>query len=309
MSQLRLNPLTGRWVTIAVDRGCPSRRPRLAPAPRGGRPVAAVPVLPGQRGGDAARPRDLRPAAASGSCGSCPTATPRSRATSRCGSTTSGRCSPRRWPAASTRCWCSRPTTRPRGPTSTTPRPAVTMAAIRDRIEDHGRAAADPLHAGHRQPRPRGRRQPRAPARPAARHPVRARRDRRRGGRVPPLRGLVPAVHDARGRRGRPPPRGATPTTGWWSCARSGRARRSRCWCMPRGHEVHVTDAEPPDVAAVGRAMRDVLAKLRGHRRATSPTTSCSTPRRTATPARTTGTCTCCPGSPAWPGSSRAPAC
>ena len=32
------------------------------------------------------------------------------------------------------------------------------MAAIRDRMEDHAARAADPLHAGHRQPRPRGRR-------------------------------------------------------------------------------------------------------------------------------------------------------
>jgi UDPglucose--hexose-1-phosphate uridylyltransferase len=33
---------------------------------------------------------------------------------------------------------------------------------------------------------------------------------------------------------------------------------------LPRVHEVHVTDAEPADVAAVGRAMRRVLASLRG---------------------------------------------
>jgi UDPglucose--hexose-1-phosphate uridylyltransferase len=32
---------------------------------------------------------------------------------------------------------------------------------------------------------------------------------------------------------------------------------------LPRTHEVHVTDAAPADVAAVGRAMRDVLARLR----------------------------------------------
>jgi UDPglucose--hexose-1-phosphate uridylyltransferase len=32
---------------------------------------------------------------------------------------------------------------------------------------------------------------------------------------------------------------------------------------IPRAHEVHATDAAPPDVAAVGRAMRDVLAQLR----------------------------------------------
>jgi UDPglucose--hexose-1-phosphate uridylyltransferase len=33
---------------------------------------------------------------------------------------------------------------------------------------------------------------------------------------------------------------------------------------LPRAHEVHVTDAVPADVAAVGRAMRTVLARLRG---------------------------------------------
>ncbi|HEX5365939.1 MAG TPA: DUF4921 family protein [Acidimicrobiales bacterium] len=32
---------------------------------------------------------------------------------------------------------------------------------------------------------------------------------------------------------------------------------------LPRAHEVHVTDASPSDVAAVGRALRDVLARLR----------------------------------------------
>ena len=32
---------------------------------------------------------------------------------------------------------------------------------------------------------------------------------------------------------------------------------------LPRAHEVHVTAAAPPDVAAVGRAMRDVLGRLR----------------------------------------------
>ena len=33
---------------------------------------------------------------------------------------------------------------------------------------------------------------------------------------------------------------------------------------LPRTHEVHVTDAEPGDVAAVGRALRTGLARLRG---------------------------------------------
>jgi len=33
---------------------------------------------------------------------------------------------------------------------------------------------------------------------------------------------------------------------------------------LPRAHEVHVTDAAPADVAAVGRALRTVLVRLRG---------------------------------------------
>jgi UDPglucose--hexose-1-phosphate uridylyltransferase len=33
---------------------------------------------------------------------------------------------------------------------------------------------------------------------------------------------------------------------------------------LPQAHEVHVTDAAPADVAAVGRALRTVLARLRG---------------------------------------------
>ena len=53
---------------------------------------------------------------------------------------------------------------------------------------------------------------------------------------------------------------------------------------LPRTHEVHVTDAAPPDVAAVGRAMRDVLARLRayGGRRRLQP----RVPHRAAPPRR-----------------------
>ena len=64
---------------------------------------------------------------------------------------------------------------------------------------------------------------------------------------------------------------------------------------LPRHHEVHLTDAAPADVAAMGRALRTALARLRGCS-ATWPTTSCSTPRRTATRGRSTGTSTWCRG-------------
>ena len=60
-----------------------------------------------------------------------------------------------------------------------------------------GRPALQP---GHRQPRPGGRRIGRAPARAAPRHPLRAARDRRRARGLCSVPGLVPALHRPRGR-------------------------------------------------------------------------------------------------------------
>ena len=60
MSQMRLNPLNGRWVTIVPDRA--ERPSDFAPRDEQRRPDArsAVPVLPRQRGRDPAGGRDRR---------------------------------------------------------------------------------------------------------------------------------------------------------------------------------------------------------------------------------------------------------
>ena len=89
----------------------------------------------------------------------------------------------------------------------------LVMAALRDRVEEHARTAERPLHPGHREPRPRGRCVALAPPRPAARHAVRAGRDPRRGAGLRPLRGRLHPVRHRRGRGDRRLPRRATTTT------------------------------------------------------------------------------------------------
>ncbi len=62
MSQLRLNPLTGRWITVVAGRAeRPSDfAPRLAQVEAD--PSRACPFCPGRRGRDSAGARDLSPA-------------------------------------------------------------------------------------------------------------------------------------------------------------------------------------------------------------------------------------------------------
>ena len=78
---------------------------------------------------------------------------------------------------------------------------------------------------------------------------------------------------------------------------------------MPRTHEAHLENT----VTGRRRGRRARHPRRAGaaarQGRATSPTTSCSTPRPTTTTGRSTGTSTSCRASPAWPASSRAPAC
>ena len=68
-----------------------------------------------------------------------------------------------------------------------------------------------------------------------------------------------------------------------------------------------VTRSDPPDVVGVGPGGAGRAAPGAGRCWATSPTTSSCTPPPGATTGRTTGTSTWSPGSPAWPASSRAP--
>ena len=77
VSQLRLNPLTGRWVTIVAERA--ERARRLRPRRRQVEADPARGPVRSARGNeevDAARARDLRGATVGGWCGSCPTCYP-----------------------------------------------------------------------------------------------------------------------------------------------------------------------------------------------------------------------------------------
>ncbi len=77
---------------------------------------------------------------------------------------------------------------------------------------------------------------------------------------------------------------------------------------LPKAHEGHITDAKPGDLVAVGRACATASTSS-APASTTSPTTSCSTPCRTTTTTSSTGTSTCCPAWRAWWASSRARAC
>ena len=123
MSQLRLNPLTGRWVTIAVDRDARPGDLISRRLPVQADPSLPMSVLPGQRGGLAAGPRDLRPAGRVGGAHRAQPLPGLRRRRAAAGAQPRAGVHAGRRPAASTRCWCSRPTTAARGPTSTTPRP------------------------------------------------------------------------------------------------------------------------------------------------------------------------------------------
>ena len=76
---------------------------------------------------------------------------------------------------------------------------------------------------------PRGRRVALASARAAARPAVRARRGARRGARLRPLRRRLHAVHHDRGRARRRRAGRRSPTTTSSSCARTGADRRTSC--------------------------------------------------------------------------------
>ena len=104
MSQLRLNPLTGRWVTIVAERAeRPSDfAPRLAAVESD--PDRPCPFCPGHEEATMPGARAASTTAAAGACACCRTCTPRSPATSRSRSTTSVRCTSRPRPAAATRC-------------------------------------------------------------------------------------------------------------------------------------------------------------------------------------------------------------
>ena len=153
------------------------------------------------------------------------------------------------------------------------------------------RHPAGPLHPGDRQPRPRGRRLDRSSARSDPRSAVRARRDPRRGAGVRPLRRRLPAVHDRRSRVGRRR-----------TCGLRQRRRRRDHPVLERRPVRTADRAPPPRAASPGRPRRqprigsvEPSATPSGTstlHSATWRSTSVSTPHRTSTPASTTGTST-----------------
>ena len=139
---------------------------------------------------------------------------------------------------------------------------AELMHALQRRLAEHAAAPEVRYTPGDRQPRPRGRRVARPPARPDPRAAVRARRDPRRGAGVRPLRRRLRDLHHDRGRAGR---------------RRAGRVRRRRRRVhrpvLERRAVRAAAHAAPPRAAPAGRrpgrastrwaaAIRDAVAHL-----------------------------------------------
>ena len=170
------------------------------------------------------------------------------------------------------------------------PQAGLVMAALRDRLEDHAAAAGIRYTPGHRQPRPGGRRLPRAtrtascsasrscPASSSRRWRASA-ASRAAACCAPRSRPSAPPATASCRRRARGRGR-----------ARGGAARPFELLVLPPTHERHLHRGRAAD--AGGRRPRP--ARRAGPRSArcsaTSPTTSCSTPRRTRTTTRSTGT-------------------
>ena len=199
VNELRLDPLSGRWVAISMSRA--DRPDAFALSGTSIEDTRPLPVLPGSRGGQPARPRDLRPdREVAGPGGAQPVPGLRGRPALR-RREPRARCSPRPRRAGSTRSWCSRPSTRTSWAELSDEQAGLVMAAIRDRIEEHSQQSQPPLQPGHRELRPGGGRLARASPRPAPRDVLRAPGALRGAGRVRPVRRRLPAVHDGR-RRG-----------------------------------------------------------------------------------------------------------
>ena len=306
MNQLRLDPLTGRWVVVSTDR---ATRPQ-AFAPRAASIQAdtsrPVPVLPGQRGarhpdpGDPGRRREL-----AGPGGPQPLPRLRGQRPVRGDQPGSGL-----HPGHGGR--------HPRGDRPL-PRPSELVVHAERRADHRGddrhqrpdRGALDhprpPLQPGHRQRRPRGRRLHRAPPRPAARDVLRAPGAGRGAGRFRPVRRSVPAVHGGRRRGERQPPGGLRRRAGPGDLPVLERGAL-RDAGHPEGPRPPPAPQPPGRPGGGGPGPEGGPGQPARRGRATSPTTWSSTPPPTGPPSPTTGTSTWCPRSPRWPGSSWAPA-
>ena len=311
MSQLRLNPLNGRWVTIAAERASRPAdfAPRRLPVETG--PERPCPFCPGN---EEATPPALETYGRDGSwlvrvvpnlypafSGSGPLAITELGPGVRAGAR-------QRHPRGAGH----RPRPRPGlGRASTTSRPGLVMAAVRDRLEDHGRQAAvrytqtivnHGREAGASLDHPHG---------------------QLLG--IPFVPGELLDELDGFERFAAEHGPNATITTittilGRACCARWWRSSGTRAigWCstpdrvlvvcpfwsgspyellvLPTRHEGHLAGAAPADLVAVGRALRDALARLRGpgRRRGLQPGVPHRAPPRRRP--RSTGTCTCSPG-------------
>ena len=153
--------------------------------------------------------------------------------------------------------------------------------------------------AGHRQPGPHRRRLSRTPAQPGVRHrrasrPRPGRPDRLAGG------GCAACATAAAERHG--PGWSAGPA----SCSPSARGRRRPLRDPAAAGGRPAEDGGADDDTAMAAAVGDTAAPVPWGRRRPPPATwSCSAPPASTT---STGTCTCCPGSPPTAGSSWAQA-
>ena len=208
MNQLRLDPLTGRWVVVSIDRAA---APLLLRPPHGSRPgrhQPTVPVLPRQRGVHTAPALETYGSSGRWLVRVVPNLYPAFEGDHPFVVEHRGPVFTQATAGGIHEVLVLSPEHDQRlGATSPTSRPVLVMAAIRDRIEEHStvpglRYSQAIVNAG-----PRGGRLDRAPPRPAARHVVRSPRARRGAGRIRPIRRPVPAVHHRRRRGGRRAPR------------------------------------------------------------------------------------------------------
>ena len=305
MNQLRLDPLTGRWVVVSIDR---AERPVLSPpGPPPSRPTprVRVPSAPGTRD---RRPPPSRPTAprAPGSSGSSPTSTPPSPATTPSWSSNRGPVytqataggihevlvlSPEHASLGPSlrrtgRAWSWRPS-------AIASRSIRTFPGLRysQAIVNAGREAGASIEHPHGQ---------------LLGHVLRPPGTGRGAGRLRPFRRSLPPVHHRRRRGGRRLPRRLRRRPGPRDLSLLGGDP-----VRDAGHPPQPRPASPPGQPGRphgrGPAVADGPGPARANAAGTSPTTWSSTRPPTGPPSPTTGTSTSGPSSPPRPASSSAP--
>ena len=139
----------------------------------------------------------------------------------------------------------------------------LVMAALRDRIEEHSQRSTlrysqaivnSGREAGASLDHPHGQ---------LHGHVVRPAGAGRGAGPVRPVRRQLPAVHDRRRRGGARATGSSTPTTGSSSSARSGARRPYEMLVIPRAHSPHLHRSPTEDLVSVGLALKACLGQLR----------------------------------------------